>query len=85
MRRSDGRSLATLGLQALKTKLMSKNVAEEIAEKLCESVGKSLEGKRQVRAGAPPAPQPGVGVAERVGRETSVAAMAHACRRVARW
>jgi len=34
-------------LEALKTKLLSKNVASEIAEKLCESVANSLEGKKQ--------------------------------------
>lgn len=33
-------------LKALKDRLMTKNVAEEIAEKLCESVAVSLEGKR---------------------------------------
>ncbi|KAL1548939.1 signal recognition particle receptor subunit alpha [Salvia divinorum] len=33
-------------LKALKDRLMTKNVAEEIAEKLCESVASSLEGKR---------------------------------------
>ncbi|KAL0423104.1 UNVERIFIED_CONTAM: Signal recognition particle receptor subunit alpha [Sesamum radiatum] len=33
-------------LKALKDRLMSKNVAEEIAEKLCESVAASLDGKR---------------------------------------
>ncbi|KAK6122316.1 hypothetical protein DH2020_043936 [Rehmannia glutinosa] len=33
-------------LKALKDGLMTKNVAEEIAEKLCESVAASLEGKR---------------------------------------
>ncbi|CAL5349378.1 unnamed protein product [Camellia sinensis] len=33
-------------LKALKDKLMTKNVAEEIAEKLCESVAASLEGKK---------------------------------------
>lgn len=33
-------------LKALKDRLMSKNVAEEIAEKLCESVAASLEGKK---------------------------------------
>ncbi|XP_047322906.1 signal recognition particle receptor subunit alpha-like [Impatiens glandulifera] len=33
-------------LKALKDRLMTKNVAEEIAEKLCESVAKSLEGKK---------------------------------------
>ncbi|KAG8380903.1 hypothetical protein BUALT_Bualt06G0065100 [Buddleja alternifolia] len=33
-------------LKALKDRLMTKNVAEEIAEKLCESVAASLEGKR---------------------------------------
>ncbi|CAA6661566.1 unnamed protein product [Spirodela intermedia] len=32
-------------LKALKDRLMTKNVAEEIAEKLCESVAASLEGK----------------------------------------
>ncbi|KAL6211460.1 hypothetical protein ACLB2K_016686 [Fragaria x ananassa] len=31
---------------ALKDRLMTKNVAEEIAEKLCESVAASLEGKK---------------------------------------
>nr|DAD45289.1 TPA_asm: hypothetical protein HUJ06_003519 [Nelumbo nucifera] len=35
-------------LKALKDRLMTKNVAEEIAEKLCESVAMSLEGKKQV-------------------------------------
>eukprot|EP00898_Chlorokybus_atmophyticus_P008287 jgi/Chlat1/845/Chrsp104S01194 len=34
-------------LKALKEKLMTKNVAEEIAEKLCESVSASLVGRRQ--------------------------------------
>ncbi|PHU11149.1 hypothetical protein BC332_18079 [Capsicum chinense] len=33
-------------LKALKDRLMTKNVAEEIAEKLCESVTASLEGKK---------------------------------------
>ncbi|TVU10629.1 hypothetical protein EJB05_44173, partial [Eragrostis curvula] len=33
-------------LKALKERLMTKNVAEEIAEKLCESVAASLEGKK---------------------------------------
>lgn len=33
-------------LKALKDRLMTKNVAEEIAEKLCESVAFSLEGKK---------------------------------------
>ncbi|XP_057545719.1 uncharacterized protein LOC130824649 [Amaranthus tricolor] len=33
-------------LKGLKDRLMSKNVAEEIAEKLCESVATSLEGKK---------------------------------------
>ncbi|XP_047310349.1 signal recognition particle receptor subunit alpha homolog [Impatiens glandulifera] len=33
-------------LKALKDRLMTKNVAEEIAEKLCESVAISLEGKK---------------------------------------
>ncbi|CAN6912110.1 hypothetical protein Bca4012_086939 [Brassica carinata] len=33
-------------LKALKERLMTKNVAEEIAEKLCESVEASLEGKK---------------------------------------
>ncbi|KAF5725880.1 signal recognition particle receptor subunit alpha-like isoform X1 [Tripterygium wilfordii] len=33
-------------LKALKDSLMTKNVAEEIAEKLCESVSASLEGKK---------------------------------------
>ncbi|XP_074294249.1 uncharacterized protein LOC141622098 [Silene latifolia] len=33
-------------LKALKDRLMTKNVAEEIAEKLCESVSTSLEGKK---------------------------------------
>ncbi|KAK2646812.1 hypothetical protein Ddye_022007 [Dipteronia dyeriana] len=33
-------------LKALKDRLMTKNVAEEIAEKLCESVAMSLEGKK---------------------------------------
>lgn len=33
-------------LKALKDRLMTKNVAEEIAEKLCESVAASLEGKK---------------------------------------
>ncbi|KAK3012769.1 hypothetical protein RJ639_009183 [Escallonia herrerae] len=33
-------------LRALKDRLMTKNVAEEIAEKLCESVAASLEGKK---------------------------------------
>ncbi|KAL2327107.1 hypothetical protein Fmac_020534 [Flemingia macrophylla] len=33
-------------LIALKDRLMTKNVAEEIAEKLCESVAASLEGKK---------------------------------------
>ncbi|MBA0747721.1 hypothetical protein Gogos_004611 [Gossypium gossypioides] len=33
-------------LKALKDGLMTKNVAEEIAEKLCESVAASLEGKK---------------------------------------
>ncbi|KAL0396538.1 UNVERIFIED_CONTAM: Signal recognition particle receptor subunit alpha [Sesamum calycinum] len=33
-------------LKALKDRLMSKNVVEEIAEKLCESVAASLDGKR---------------------------------------
>ncbi|KAL2246631.1 signal recognition particle receptor subunit alpha homolog [Sesamum indicum] len=33
-------------LKALKDRLMTKNVAEEIAEKLCESVAASLDGKR---------------------------------------
>ncbi|XP_076890917.1 uncharacterized protein LOC143542139 [Bidens hawaiensis] len=33
-------------LKALKDRLMTKNVAEEIAEKLCESVAVSLEGKK---------------------------------------
>ncbi|WCJ30113.1 signal recognition particle receptor alpha subunit family protein [Euphorbia peplus] len=33
-------------LHALKDRLMTKNVAEEIAEKLCESVAASLEGKK---------------------------------------
>ncbi|GER37117.1 signal recognition particle receptor alpha subunit family protein [Striga asiatica] len=33
-------------LNALKDRLMTKNVAEEIAEKLCDSVAASLEGKR---------------------------------------
>ncbi|CAH9092498.1 unnamed protein product [Cuscuta europaea] len=36
-----------LALSGLKDMLMSKNVAEEIAEKLCESVAASLEGKKQ--------------------------------------
>lgn len=31
---------------ALKTKLMERNVAEEIAEKVCESVAAGLEGRR---------------------------------------
>lgn len=34
-------------LKGLKDMLMSKNVAEEIAEKLCESVAAGLEGKKQ--------------------------------------
>ncbi|KAJ4832603.1 hypothetical protein Tsubulata_027152 [Turnera subulata] len=34
-------------LKALKDRLMTKNVAEEIAEKLCESVAASLVGKKQ--------------------------------------
>ncbi|GJM88560.1 hypothetical protein PR202_ga04636 [Eleusine coracana subsp. coracana] len=33
-------------LKALKDRLMTKNVAEEISEKLCESVAVSLEGKK---------------------------------------
>uniref|UniRef100_A0A0A9CN57 Signal recognition particle receptor subunit alpha homolog n=1 Tax=Arundo donax TaxID=35708 RepID=A0A0A9CN57_ARUDO len=33
-------------LKALKDRLMTKNVAEEIAEKLCESVAASLKGKK---------------------------------------
>ncbi|PKI52358.1 hypothetical protein CRG98_027284 [Punica granatum] len=33
-------------LKALKDRLMTKNVAEQIAEKLCESVAASLEGKK---------------------------------------
>ncbi|PIA54810.1 hypothetical protein AQUCO_00901004v1 [Aquilegia coerulea] len=33
-------------LKGLKDRLMTKNVAEEIAEKLCESVAASLEGKK---------------------------------------
>ncbi|KAL2326386.1 hypothetical protein Fmac_025444 [Flemingia macrophylla] len=33
-------------LKALKDRLMTKNVAEEIVEKLCESVAASLEGKK---------------------------------------
>ncbi|KNA25056.1 hypothetical protein SOVF_010110 [Spinacia oleracea] len=33
-------------LKGLKDRLMTKNVAEEIAEKLCESVATSLEGKK---------------------------------------
>lgn len=33
-------------LKALKDRLMAKNVAEEIAEKLCESVAVSMEGKK---------------------------------------
>ncbi|KAG9448891.1 hypothetical protein H6P81_008856 [Aristolochia fimbriata] len=33
-------------LKVLKDRLMTKNVAEEIAEKLCESVSASLEGKK---------------------------------------
>ncbi|XP_022750268.1 signal recognition particle receptor subunit alpha-like isoform X1 [Durio zibethinus] len=33
-------------LKALKDRLMTKNVAEEIAEKLCESIAASLEGKK---------------------------------------
>ncbi|KAL2906829.1 Signal recognition particle receptor subunit alpha [Bienertia sinuspersici] len=33
-------------LKVLKDRLMTKNVAEEIAEKLCESVATSLEGKK---------------------------------------
>ena len=33
-------------LSAFKQQLMAKNVAHEIAEKLCESVAKSLEGKK---------------------------------------
>ncbi|XP_020588542.1 signal recognition particle receptor subunit alpha [Phalaenopsis equestris] len=33
-------------LKALKDRLMTKNVAEEIAEKLCESIVASLEGKK---------------------------------------
>ncbi|KAL6973819.1 hypothetical protein U1Q18_028003 [Sarracenia purpurea var. burkii] len=33
-------------LKALKDRLMTKNVAEEIAEKLCESVSASLEGRK---------------------------------------
>ncbi|XP_068636543.1 uncharacterized protein [Aristolochia californica] len=33
-------------LKGLKDRLMTKNVAEEIAEKLCESVSASLEGKK---------------------------------------
>ncbi|OVA01336.1 Signal recognition particle [Macleaya cordata] len=33
-------------LKALKDRLLTKNVAEEIAEKLCESVAASLEGKK---------------------------------------
>ncbi|KAF3796859.1 Signal recognition particle receptor subunit alpha [Nymphaea thermarum] len=33
-------------LKALKDRLMTKNVAEEIAQKLCESVAVSLEGKK---------------------------------------
>jgi signal recognition particle receptor subunit alpha len=33
-------------LDSLKEKLQSKNVASEIAEKVCMSVGQSLEGKR---------------------------------------
>ncbi|XP_017699081.2 signal recognition particle receptor subunit alpha-like [Phoenix dactylifera] len=36
----------TPALKALKDRLMTKNVAEEIAEKLCESVAASLEGKK---------------------------------------
>nr|GME10807.1 signal recognition particle receptor subunit alpha-like [Ipomoea batatas] len=36
-----------LPLKALKDMLMTKNVAEEIAEKLCESVAANLEGKKQ--------------------------------------
>nr|GLL22246.1 signal recognition particle receptor subunit alpha-like [Ipomoea trifida]GMC75805.1 signal recognition particle receptor subunit alpha-like [Ipomoea batatas]GMD07738.1 signal recognition particle receptor subunit alpha-like [Ipomoea batatas] len=36
-----------LPLKSLKDMLMTKNVAEEIAEKLCESVAASLEGKKQ--------------------------------------
>ncbi|KAK9815382.1 hypothetical protein WJX72_002707 [[Myrmecia] bisecta] len=34
------------GLEGLKRKLMERNVAEEIAEKLCESVATGLEGKK---------------------------------------
>ncbi|KAH9742056.1 hypothetical protein KPL70_002836 [Citrus sinensis] len=33
-------------LKSLKDRLMTKNVAEEIVEKLCESVAASLEGKK---------------------------------------
>ncbi|KAF5199688.1 signal recognition particle receptor alpha subunit family protein, partial [Thalictrum thalictroides] len=33
-------------LKGLKDSLMTKNVAEEIAEKLCESVAASLEGNK---------------------------------------
>nr|XP_010910254.1 signal recognition particle receptor subunit alpha homolog [Elaeis guineensis]XP_010910255.1 signal recognition particle receptor subunit alpha homolog [Elaeis guineensis] len=40
------RSDLTPALKALKDRLMTKNVAEEIAEKLCESVAASLEGKK---------------------------------------
>nr|GMC74027.1 signal recognition particle receptor subunit alpha-like [Ipomoea batatas] len=36
-----------LPLKSLKDMLMTKNLAEEIAEKLCESVAASLEGKKQ--------------------------------------
>lgn len=36
-----------LALKGLKDMLMTKNVAEEIAEKLCESVAAGLEGKKQ--------------------------------------
>lgn len=34
-------------LKALKERLMTKNVAEEIAEKLCESVATSIVGRKQ--------------------------------------
>jgi len=38
--------LAVLHLQAMRTSLISKNVAMDVAEKLCESVAASLEGKK---------------------------------------
>ncbi|CAN6340564.1 unnamed protein product [Urochloa humidicola] len=41
-----GKSDLQPALKALKDRLMTKNVAEEIVEKLCESIAASLEGKK---------------------------------------